>query len=79
MSEENEMSYGLGVPHEGHTSTDEPCPMGHPMHIYRVRAQHAARSAEREMYRKVAKDAALQGNTPMGMIRRALNGEGEQP
>lgn len=69
------MSYCLGVPHEGHESEDEPCPMDHPMHIYRVRAWHAAKSAEREMFRDVAKDAGIQGNTPMGMIRRALEAE----
>ncbi len=78
MSDELEdaaMTYCPGVPHEGHESEDEPCLFDHPEHIYRARARHAVRTAEREMNREIAKEIGHRPNTPMGMIRRAFKEE----
>lgn len=70
------MTYCPGIPHEGHDAESDPCPIDHPMHIYRVRARRAARSAERDLFKEIEP----QQQTPMGMLRRALNDdEPEQP
>jgi len=67
-------TYCPGIPHEGHTDERQPCPIDHPMHIYRVRARRAADEAEKELFAEVEPPR----QTPMGMLRRALSDE-EQP
>lgn len=43
-----------------------------PMHIDNVRARRAADSAERDMYRAIAREIDGAPVTPVGMLRRAL-------
>lgn len=44
-----------------------------PMHIYNVRAQHAADAAERDMLRAIEREVDPQPrNTPVGMVLRAV-------
>lgn len=59
-------TYCPGVPHEGHADEGELCPIDHPMHIYRAR--RAADAAERDLFA----ETEPRGQTPMGMLRRAL-------
>lgn len=47
-------------------------PEDHPMHINNVRARRAAESAEREMYREIAREIDGPPVTLAGMLHRAL-------
>lgn len=71
------MTYCPGVPHDGHDSDSQTCPLDDPRHISRVRARRAAEQAERDLFKEIEP----QPKTVMGMLRRALQAddETEQP
>jgi hypothetical protein len=71
------MTYCAGVPHEGHDSEEQECPLDDPRHISRVRGRRAVEQAERDLFKEIEPPQ----RTVMGMLRRALTDdhETEQP